>query len=178
MATVPGAPLTLTCRGCGETRRYPASATIQGQPALVWWHSRGERCANCQLCGYTPDGVRKCGKPLDANHGPNHGYFPAASGPAVRATDPATSRKAAADVAVRAGSQRWRLLFAYGGGKELTADEAMRDAGVSERSCYWKRISELVQGGYLEDTGVERMGEQGSMQRVNKITAKGIGVFS
>lgn len=99
--------------------------------------------------------------------------------PAVRNTDPVTSRKGAADVAVRAGSQRHRLLAAYvtQGGRlalELTADQAMRRAGVPERSCYWKRVSELVAGGYLEDTGQERRGEQGSMQRVNRITAKGL----
>lgn len=97
--------------------------------------------------------------------------------PLVRNTDPATSHKGAADVVVRAGTQRAKLLAAYVAGTvrlELTADQAMRRAGVSERSCYWKRVSELVAGGYLEDTGQERMGEQGSSQRVNRITAKGL----
>jgi hypothetical protein len=142
--------LTLTCRGCGQNRAYPPAATIQGLPALAWWTARGQVCLNCTTT----------------------------SGPASRTTDPSTSHKGAADVAVRAGSQRHELLAAYGGGKEMTADEAMRDAGVNERSCYWKRVSELVAGGYLEDCGTERMAEQGSKQRVNRITTKGSAVFA
>ena len=71
---------------------------------------------------------------------------------------------------VRSGSQRHLLLTAYGDGTPLTADEAMRRAGVNERSCYWKRISELVEIGLLADTGTVRTGEQGSAQRVNVIT--------
>jgi hypothetical protein len=50
----------------------------------------------------------------------------------------------------------------------------MRRSGVPERSCYWKRVSELVAAGYLEDTGRAAMGELGSSQRINMITPKGI----
>lgn len=98
----------------------------------------------------------------------------------VRHDDPDTSRRGAADVAPRAGSQRHRLLAAYAAAGEggLTADEAQAAAqGVALRSCYWKRVSELVHADLLEDTGLERMGDQGSLQRVNRITELGRSVL-
>lgn len=100
--------------------------------------------------------------------------------PASRHDDPSTSKAGERDVAFRVGSQRHRMLSVYGlrtslsGPRELTADEAMRLSGLAERSCYWKRVSELVAAGLLEDTGKERLGEQGSMQRVNRITTAGV----
>lgn len=93
---------------------------------------------------------------------------------AVRNSDPLTSQKAAKQILVRAGNQRHVLLTAYGEFDELTADEAMRRAGVSERSCYWKRISELREAGFIEATGAERPGESGTSQMVCRITLKGV----
>lgn len=143
MTAAVAAGITLTCLGCGRTGRFPAHARVDGVPILAWFTERKELCVDCYV---------------DSLH---------------RASDPATSRAGAKDVAVRSGSQRHKLLAAYADGAELTADEAMRRAGVSDRSCYWKRVSELVDGGLLEDTGVTRPGEQGSAQRVNRITPHG-----
>jgi hypothetical protein len=91
----------------------------------------------------------------------------------ARRTDPDTSKRAAQNVNKRAGSQRFMLLAAFEDSSELTADEAMRKAGISERSCYWKRISELREAGHLELTGMEREGEMGSYQAVSRITLAG-----
>jgi hypothetical protein len=91
----------------------------------------------------------------------------------ARSTDPGTSGRAAHDVLGREGSQRHKLLLAFATGPAMTADEAMRRAGVSERSCYWKRISELREAGLIEKTGAERPGEQGSSQIVSQITEAG-----
>lgn len=91
-----------------------------------------------------------------------------------RRSDPGTSREGAADVAVRAGSQRGKLLRVYAttplGG--LTSDEARDAAGLSMRSCYWKRVSELAQFGYIEAFG-SHAGEAGSNKTVYRVTDKG-----
>lgn len=91
-----------------------------------------------------------------------------------RANDHHTSVAGASDVAFRAGSQKAKLLLAYFDHGALTADEAMEHAGVSPRSCYWKRCSELRELGYIEMTGEERPGSSGSLQIVCHITADGI----
>ena len=101
--------------------------------------------------------------------------------PAVRATDPETSHHGAQDVRVRAGSQKAMLLRGYFVRPEgLTATEAAVEAGISLTSCYWKRCSELRQGGYIaplsDDDGatVTRVSPvSGSRQEVNVITSKG-----
>lgn len=105
--------------------------------------------------------------------------------PAVRNTDPDTSRTAARNTAIRAGTQRHHLLAAYGTRTALemsglTADEAMRLVHLNPRSCYWKRVSELHAQGLLStvDGGLfgahlTRPGEQGADQRVLTITDLG-----
>lgn len=143
--------MKLTCVDCGLVAEVLPEGQFMGQPVLEWFAGQGERCSKC--------------------------YQEYRIAPMYRTTDPATSRAGAADVKVRAGTQRHLLLTAYADGAELTADEAMRAAGANERSCYWKRVSELVHGGLLEDTGRERIGELGSVQRVNRITAFGRAVL-
>ena len=93
--------------------------------------------------------------------------------PAVRFNDPDTSHKAADDINVRVGTQRYKILSAFGFGGAMTADEAQEASGVPVRSCYWKRVSELRSIGLISDTGVRRMGSSGSDQIVSIITAKG-----
>ena len=99
--------------------------------------------------------------------------------PPVRVGDPVTSQQGALDVKVRRGSQQHRLLAVYGHntGIGLTADQAVAQTTISVRSCYWKRVSELVAAGLLEDTGRTWMGDQGSMQRVNRITDAGLALL-
>jgi hypothetical protein len=96
----------------------------------------------------------------------------------VRVGDPVTSQTGAEDIKVRRGSQQHRLLVVYGNHPTgLTADEAVAQTTISVRSCYWKRVSELLAAGLLEDTGRTRMGDQGSLQRVNRITDAGFALL-
>lgn len=75
----------------------------------------------------------------------------------ARATDPATSHRAAQAIQVRAGSQRHLLLTAYRGDAELTDAQAAAAVGLlGTRSCWWKRCSELRDGGFIEVTGTTR----------------------
>lgn len=55
----------------------------------------------------------------------------------------------------------------------LTAEEARAAAGLSVRTCYWKRCSELRQMGLIADTGEERPGDSDQLQMVSAITSKG-----
>lgn len=99
----------------------------------------------------------------------------------ARGNDPKTSHDGGADVSVRAGSQRAKLLAAYSGSPEgLTATEAAMSAGVSLESCYWKRCSELRQGGYIEavfrengEPMTRKNPRSGSSQEVNALTRLG-----
>jgi len=91
-----------------------------------------------------------------------------------RQTDPATSRKSATNVKIRAGSQRHQLLLAYYAHGGLIDEEAgdltgLRRPGV----CYWKRCSELRQQGYINATGKTRVSSVGEAQQVCEITDLG-----
>lgn len=74
------------------------------------------------------------------------------AGTGARRSDPVTSGKGDADVTRRAGSQAVRLLRAYARleGEGATDSEARAAAGLSSRSCYWKRCSELRAEGLIE----------------------------
>lgn len=94
---------------------------------------------------------------------------------AVRASDPSTSRRAAANVAPRAGSQRHRLLAVYADHPDgLTDEEAGRLAGLARPGvCYWKRCSELREGVFIEPLGFSRVASTGEAQQVCGITNAG-----
>jgi hypothetical protein len=96
----------------------------------------------------------------------------------ARVDDPATSRKGAASLAVRAGSQRALLLERYAAGS-MTDEEAGYQSGLASRPrcCYWKRCSELRQAGYIRPTGAERMSSAGVPQQVCEITEDGRGAL-
>ena len=102
----------------------------------------------------------------------------------ARHTDPPTSHAAAQSRAlrVRAGSQQAALLTAYAdaGDYGLTNDGAGVLTGLASRPgcCYWKRCGELLQHGYLADTGVEIRSQVGEMQRVCRVTDKGLAAIS
>lgn len=97
----------------------------------------------------------------------------------ARHTDPATSHTAAASVKVRAGSHKARLLAQYAtasGG--LTDDAAAVRAGL-DRSCFWKRCSEMREDGLIRDTGFVRRGPlHGEDRMVCMITAAGLAVIA
>jgi hypothetical protein len=95
----------------------------------------------------------------------------------ARTTDPATSKKGAADVRPRAGSQKAVLLraFALAGPHGLTDEEAGYVSHLADdpRCGYWKRCSELRAAGLIAPTGEERTGRTGSAQAVHALTELG-----
>lgn len=92
--------------------------------------------------------------------------------PITRSPDHPTSRRAAEQVKPRRINQTIRLLVAYSSHVDLTAEEASVACNL-EKSCYWKRVGELLAAGYITETGYARKATTGSDQRVCKITAQG-----
>ena len=80
------------------------------------------------------------------------------------------------ELRIRAGSQRWTLLRQYVEHGPLTNEQAGDLSGLSEKKscCYWKRCGELLQHGYLADTGAQIESQVGEMQRVCRVTDKGL----
>lgn len=95
--------------------------------------------------------------------------------PGARTSDPDTSHAAAAEIKVKAGTQRARLLVAFNRAVGLTDEEAMYETlgVVSPTSEYSKRCSELREGGFIEPTGETRPGRAGPQRIVSRITEKG-----
>lgn len=93
----------------------------------------------------------------------------------ISKADPSTSRKAAASVGLRAGSQRHRLLMQYWIHGDLTDEEAGDLAGLRKPNCtYWARLSELRSQGLIEQTGITRPSSVGEQQNVCRITELGL----
>jgi hypothetical protein len=91
-----------------------------------------------------------------------------------RNTDPQTSHDGEKDVAMRADSQKYKLLAAYETHGVMNSEHAAQLAGLSPLSCYWKRCSELcLDMGYLYDTGKTETGRAGSARIVYGITDRG-----
>jgi hypothetical protein len=95
-----------------------------------------------------------------------------------RTSDPDTSHAAAAEIKVKANSQRAYLLdefYRFQMEEGLTDEQAMDYAypNVSPTSEYAKRCSELREGGFIEPTGETRPGSAGPQRIVSRITAKG-----
>lgn len=78
---------------------------------------------------------------------------------------------------VRAGTHRHRLLWAYSAvfPTGLTDHEAAARAGLDRPGvCWWKRCSELRQGGWIGDTGRTRTDPvSGAQQMVCEVTESG-----
>jgi hypothetical protein len=98
----------------------------------------------------------------------------------ARSTDPSTSKRAAQgrdkNSTVGRGTQKHTLLDTYGLLGPMTADEACEAAATTNGAQLlraWRRVYDLLNGGFLADTGDERPSRQGRAQRVLKITAKG-----
>jgi len=90
-----------------------------------------------------------------------------------RKFDAATSKAGARDIAFRAGTQKDKLLRAFADGGEFTDEEAAIEAGLSLRSCFWKRCGELRDAELIEFTGGTRTGSAGSACGVSQITTAG-----
>lgn len=103
-------------------------------------------------------------------------------GQTSRSADPATSRAAGADAegregavfGVRPGSHRARMLVAYWNAPAGLSDvEAAEAAGLDLPGvCWWKRASELRQGGFVEPFGTIT-GPNGADVMVCRITEAG-----
>lgn len=85
------------------------------------------------------------------------------------------SATASPDLVLRAGTQRWNLLRQYALHGPLTNEQAGDLSGLSAKKgcCYWKRCSELLKHGYLEDAHYSLCSQAGEMQRVCRIARKG-----
>lgn len=97
--------------------------------------------------------------------------------PGARTDDPATSHAAADSVTMRSGSARARLLAVYADSAHwggLTDEEAATGAGLSARSCWWKRCSELRHLGLIEATGDTRATTVGQQAQVCAVTRSGM----
>ena len=92
--------------------------------------------------------------------------------PLTRSPDHPTSLQGAKQVKTRRINQTVRLLVAYSSHTDLTAEEASIACNL-EKSCYWKRVGELVAAGYITETGHARKASTGSDQRVCRITYNG-----
>jgi hypothetical protein len=97
--------------------------------------------------------------------------------PITRSPDHPTSLQGAKQVKARRINQTVRLLVAYSSHTDLTAEEASIACNL-EKSCYWKRVGELVAAGYIVETGHARKATTGSDQRVCKITPQGIALLA
>lgn len=97
----------------------------------------------------------------------------------TRRDDHATSRAGAQSVAFRAGTQKAALLRAYEDVDQvgMTDEDAATRAGLSIRSCYWKRCGELRAAGLIEETGETSPGEAGVPRIVCRITTLGLRVL-
>ena len=91
--------------------------------------------------------------------------------PLARTTDPATSHAGAASVRFRSSSQKGRLLAAFAAGPAI-AEEAAQRARLGHVG-YWKRVSELLADGLIEETGDTARSRAGEACRIYRITAAG-----
>jgi hypothetical protein len=89
-------------------------------------------------------------------------------GPFVR--DSSTSRRAALDNYPRQGTQRWRIIYALSH-RSMTRDELRRELGLSHQSI-GPRVLELIQGGWVCETEMERETETGSRAKVVALDQK------
>ena len=99
----------------------------------------------------------------------------------VRNGDATTSRAPLPSLAIRAGSQRHKLLKQYGAAPYgLTDEQAGQVSGLADlpRCCYWKRCSELRQAGFIAPTGITRLSTADEAQQVCAITEAGRNILN
>lgn len=94
----------------------------------------------------------------------------------ARHTDPDTSKAARKewDGTVRSGTQHHALLHAARFGDIETDRDWCRRAQLNlETGSPWKRVSELLQHGYLVESGTIHSEDTGKLVRTSRITSKG-----
>lgn len=93
----------------------------------------------------------------------------------ARSTDPATSHEAAASLAIGADSARGKILLtAHHSVLPRTARELTLAAGLRQQRSPWKRVSELVQAGYLAPVDRYKDPATGRWATTYRITRKGV----
>lgn len=97
----------------------------------------------------------------------------------TRTQDYTSSIEGSRSVAYRAGTQKARLLKAFGELGDATDEEAAKRAGISLLSCYWKRCGELRADGLIEwvyahNDHAQRRGNAGTFRNLSRITAPGV----
>lgn len=113
----------------------------------------------------------KCGKPFVVCH-PDVFKLDGQGG--ARRSDPATSKRAAVEVAPRVGSKRRAVLETFDRRSVSLGFTASEAEHYSQVSGAWKRVSELAQGGFIRATGdVRHIPATGKQQQVYVITEKG-----
>ena len=98
----------------------------------------------------------------------------------ARTTDPVTSHLAAIESPERV-AQRDRILLAFyfNRRRAMTDEQASQEAGVSPRSCWWRRCSELREDGLIfrvaDESGnsIQVKGSQGRPVHASIITGVG-----
>jgi len=88
----------------------------------------------------------------------------------------ATSKAATTSLAVRAGSQRAKLLAVYVNAVGGLTDEAaavLSGLEAKRRCCWWKRCSDLRQAGFITETWWTGISSTGAAVVACEITAKG-----
>jgi len=109
----------------------------------------------------------------DPDYDGNPTLFDAALDPHThaRTTDPDTSSAAARRLSDKRTMMR-RLLRAFEAG-DSTAEEVAARCGYTAADGAWKRVSDLRNAGWVEDTGHRRPGSSGRQQMVLAITDAG-----
>lgn len=94
----------------------------------------------------------------------------------ARTTDPDTSQAAAHEIGDSRQTMIRHLLRAYSirPSTGLTAEEAADWCRYTAESGAWKRVSDLAQLGWIEDTGSRRTARSGRGQMVRRITLAGV----
>jgi hypothetical protein len=129
----------------------PDRRTMKPSDAIAYWE---------HLEGKVADLERKLAEATDVTRAPVR----------ARRSDPSTSQRAAAEHYPKAGKNRHRVLLAIEKLGSATNDEVLVESSVPGA---WKRVSELLQGGWIEVCG-ERDGTlSGKPQQAYRLTAKG-----
>jgi hypothetical protein len=121
------------------------------------------RCCSLTMRLWTAEQVERGEAPLGRLNPTTH----------ARTTDPSTSHEAANRLSDKRTMLRKLLLSYSRPGAWLTAEEVSDRAGYVAADGAWKRVSDLLRLGLLEDTGIKRPGSSGRMQRVLRISEAG-----
>jgi hypothetical protein len=165
------------CSTCAAVARaaghvFVFSGTVTPQHAQVWWRC-SHVCPDGQPCGALEhQHARQAAMLAAVGVGPYKLGPPAAK---LRRDARPTSAAAAASVALRSGTQRFRVMQALAAaGADGATDEELGQATNLELNSVRPRRLELVEAGYALDTGDTRPTRQGLAAAVWVATLDGL----